>query len=106
MRELTESIVRFYLAVSLLGIKETTNLLAQYKPTESKDELEALTKAVTIKLDSYLEKLFTTGDGLQKSLLDLGFGVVDPATWNLSKFLPGKKCVNNNEEWGPIPPPD
>lgn len=97
-----KTIVRFYWAASLLGINKTTDLLAQWKSAQGDKGLDQVTDVATGLLGPYMESLFQKGDGLQTALLDLGFGVLDPANWDLSRFAPGPKCVNYGEEWGPV----
>ena len=110
MREFAESIIRLSWAVSLLGIQQTgLNLFVQGGGSQASNEPDAcepVTQAAIDQLDSYTTNLFNQGDSLQKSLLDLVFGLADPANWNPGRFFPGKKCVNYAEVWGPMPPLD
>jgi hypothetical protein len=102
MRDLVESFARFYLAVSLLGVKQATNLFGKSNQSQASQQLEEVTQAAVKQLDSYTRDLFDRADSVEKGILDLTFGAADPANWDIRKFLPKKKIINYGEEWGPM----
>ena len=120
MRELTKSFVSFSWALSLLGIKQATNLLSPGRP----NNFEPVAQAAANQLDPSMQGLFRTGDNLQRGVVNAMFGMLDPRNWNPSRWAPGAGqpgaggqsgvssgaggsscCGQPSQGWGPITPP-
>jgi len=68
MRELTKSIISFSWAVSLLGLKEATNLFQRPAQAQRADSpgCEPVTQAAVAQLDPSFQGIFRTGDNFQR----------------------------------------
>jgi hypothetical protein len=95
MKELTKSLNRFSLAMSLLGAKQLLGALerpapgsrgqAPTAPTATPD-LDAVTQAGAQRLDGAWQRAFEAGDNLQRSAVDLAFGVLTLQALNPQRF--------------------
>lgn len=110
MRELVKSAFSLSWAMSLLGLKQATNLLnPQELAKASLNDLEPVSQATINQLDPRLQGLFRTGDNLQRGMVNLMFGLFDPGNWNPSRWAPGSgstsPCSGNQsgQSWGPMP---
>lgn len=84
MRELTKSIGSFSWAMSLFGAKQMLNLL---RPARATEAFDSVTRETEHQLDDALRATFQAGDRIQRSLVDLTFGVFtlqafDPGRWS------------------------
>lgn len=73
MRELARSMASFSWAMSLFGVEQMTNLLA---PHRAVDAFGAMARSAEGVLGPRLRSAFQTGDRLQRSVMDLSFGLV------------------------------
>jgi len=113
MRELTKSLMSASWAMSLLGMREGMALL---NPTRDRflqgggpNSFEPVAQAAASQLDPSLQGIFRTGDNLQRSMVNLMFGIFDPGNWNPARWTRGagstSSCGNQSgQSWGPMPP--
>jgi hypothetical protein len=83
MRELTKSIGSFSWAMSLFGARQMLNAL---QPSRATDAFDTVTRETESQLGDALRATFQSGDRIQRSLVDLTFGMVglgalDPGRW-------------------------
>lgn len=83
MRELTKSIGSFSWAMSLFGAKQMLNAL---QPSRATDAFDTVTRETERQLGDALRATFQAGDRIQRSLVDLtfgmaGLGALDPGRW-------------------------
>ncbi len=83
MRELTKSFLSFSWAMSLFGVRQAATILSPDKATASFNHVTDATKE---ELGSATEAAFKAGDNLQRSVVDLTFGVflleaLNPTKW-------------------------
>ncbi|MFL6263783.1 MAG: hypothetical protein ACJ76Y_29160 [Thermoanaerobaculia bacterium] len=110
MREIAKSLTSFSWAVSLLGAQQLVNLVQRPTPgsgAPSSTGLDDVTRETGRQLDGYLRDVFEAGDQVQRSAIDLAYGVftlealspnrlaalsadvVRQSTSALSRLLPG-----------------
>jgi hypothetical protein len=87
MRELFKSMWSVSWALSLLGIKQSANIINTMYPNQrnwspSVVAWDRVTNAATDQLDDALKGAFRTGDSLQRGIVDLAFVMLNPAHWN------------------------
>jgi hypothetical protein len=137
MREIAKSFTSFSWAVSLLGAQQLVNLVrrpASGSGAPSSAGLDDVTRETGRQLDGYLRDVFEAGDQVQRSAVDLAYGVltlealspnrlatlsadvVRQSTSAFSRLLPGGGRLNNPSPsskgaggcqpcgWGPMPP--
>jgi hypothetical protein len=130
MRELVKSFNSFSWAMSLFWTQELLQFVRRPLPTSdhpATGDLGRVTSAGERQLGGYLQRTFEAGDRLQRSTVDLAFGVVtlevlDPnraaalsadvlrqSTTALRSLLPGgaagdSGCCGQPCGWGPMPP--
>jgi len=137
MREIAKSFTSFSWAVSLLGAQQLVNLVrrpASGSGAPSSAGLDGVTRETGRQLDGYLRDVFEAGDQVQRSAVDLAYGVftlqalspnrlaalsadvVRQSTSALSRLLPGGGRLTNPSSsnpgsrgcqpcgWGPMPP--
>jgi len=90
MKELAKSLNSFSWAMSLFGAQQAINLLR--RPAPSADHptttgLDAVTGAGERQLGGYLRRTFEAGDQVQRSAVDLVFGVVTLQVLNPSRAV-------------------
>jgi len=73
MRDLTRSVASFSWAMSLYGLEQMANLMS---PRRAAAAFEAVTRTTEGTLGPGLRTAFQTGDRLQRSVVDLSFGLV------------------------------
>ena len=83
MRELTKSIGSFSWAMSLFGARQMLNAL---QPSRAADSFDAVTRETEKHLGDLWRSTFQAGDRMQRSLVDLTFGLftlqaLDPRQW-------------------------
>ena len=83
MRELTKSILSFSWAMSLFGVRQAANVLT---PDKAAASFNNVTEAAREELGESTEATFKAGDNLQRSLVDLTFGVFSLQAFNPSKW--------------------
>src|SRR5260370_34663620 len=98
MKELTKSRNSFSLAMSLLGAKQLLGSLGRPAPGSSGQTptaptaptapagLDSLTRAGAQRLDGAWKRAFEAGDNLQRSAVDLAFGVLTLQALNPQRF--------------------
>src|SRR5260370_16730328 len=98
MKELTKSRNSFSLAMSLLGAKQLLGSLGRPAPGSSGQTptaptaptapagLDSLTRAGAQRLDGAWKRAFEAGDNLQRSAVDLAFGVLPLQALNPQRF--------------------
>jgi hypothetical protein len=77
MREIAKSFTSFSWAVSLLGAQQLVNLVR--RPASGPSEpagLDDVTRETGRQLDGYLRDVFEAGDRVQRSAVDLAYGVL------------------------------
>ncbi len=83
MRELTKSILSFSWAMSLFGVRQAANILT---PDKAAASFNNVTEAAREELGESTEATFKAGDNLQRSVVDLTFGVFSLQAFNPSKW--------------------
>jgi hypothetical protein len=73
MREFSKSLFSFSWAMSLLGVEQMANLAS---PRRAVDALGAVARSAEGTLGPGLRAVFQTGDRMQKTMVDLSFGLV------------------------------
>lgn len=73
MRELARSMASFSWAMSLFGVEQMANLLAPQRAVEA---FGAVARSAEGVLGPRLRSAFQTGDRLQRSMVDLSFGLM------------------------------
>src|SRR4051812_34898022 len=79
MREIAKSFTSFSWAVSLLGAQQLVNLVrrpASGSGAPSSAGLDDVTRETGRQLDGYLRDVFEAGDQVQRSAVDLAYGVL------------------------------
>jgi hypothetical protein len=130
MRELTKSLTSFSWALSLFGVQQVLNLLRNPLPRADHPaarELGTAARASEQQLGGTLDRIFRAGDQVQRSAIDLAFGLVSPdaldasritalsadmlrqSTSALRQLLPGAQAAGSSScgqpcGWGPMPP--
>jgi hypothetical protein len=130
MRDLAKSLNSFSWAMSLFASQQALLLLRRPLTGSGPPagvNLESVTKASERQLGGFLERTFQAGDQLQRSAVDLAFGVItlevlDPnrlislsanvlrqSTSALRSLLPGGQASGSSScgqvcGWGPMPP--
>ena len=131
MRELAKSFNSFSWAVSLLGAQQVLNLVRRPlggAQSPSPSDLGPVTQVAEGQLGSTLKNAFEAGEQVQRSAIDLAFGVLtlevlDPnrfvdlstdvlrqSTSALRRLLPGGVAATTGcgcgqaGGWGPMPP--
>lgn len=91
MRDLTKSLTSFSWAVSLLGAQQLLNLVG--RPAQGAAGagppaagLGDVTQATEGQLDGYLRDVFEAGDRVQRSAVDLAYGVITLEALNPNRF--------------------
>jgi hypothetical protein len=130
VRELAKSVGSFSWALSLLGVQQVFNLVR--RPLGDNDSsaigLDSMTRVAEGQLGSTLRSAFEAGEQMQRSVVDLAFGVLtlevaDPnrfaalsadvvrqSTAALRSLLPGSAPAATSSGcgqpcgWGPMPP--
>ncbi|HEV3036566.1 MAG TPA: hypothetical protein VHA33_02145 [Candidatus Angelobacter sp.] len=114
MRELTKSVISFSLAASLLGMKQAVGMLmpqgrSSGQPTSN--ALDAVTQTAVSQLGPSLQRIFRTGDNLQRGMVNAMLGIFDPGSWNPAAWMPGTGTGSTScsgrpaQSWGPVSPP-
>ncbi|HVT60567.1 MAG TPA: hypothetical protein VHR45_19495 [Thermoanaerobaculia bacterium] len=80
MRELTKSALSASLAMPLFGLQQMANLMRA--PGGVSSALDHVTKAAEGSLGGAMQRLFQTGDRLQKGAVDLASAVFDPKLYD------------------------
>src|SRR5215470_3492586 len=80
MRELTKSMLSFSWGMSLFGVEQLANILSSpdaHQPTnKAVAAFNAVTHTTEAQLGSVIREAFRAGDQLQRSMVDLMFGVL------------------------------
>jgi len=130
MRELAKSLTRFSWAMSLFGARELLHLVRRPIRGDghpASADLASVARAGERQLDGIFERTYAAGDRVQKSVVDLVFGMVslealDPSrmavlsanvlresTSAVRSLLPGGAAAAAGScgepcGWGPMPP--
>ncbi|HYL05415.1 MAG TPA: hypothetical protein VE075_05215 [Thermoanaerobaculia bacterium] len=130
MREITKSLTSFSWALSLFGVQQVVNFVQRPLPAADHPaarELGTAARAGEQQLGGTFERVFKAGDQVQRSAVDLAFGLVslealDPSrlatlsadllrqsTAALRALLPGGQAAGSSScgqpcGWGPMPP--
>jgi hypothetical protein len=130
MRELTKSVTSFSWAISLFGAQQLLNFVRRPVPVAdhlSTRQLGTVAEAGEEQLGGFFERAFKAGDQVQRSAVDLAFGLVstevlDPnrivalsadllrkSTSAVRTLLPGGQPGDSSScgqpcGWGPMPP--
>lgn len=131
LRELARSIGSFSWALSLFGTQQVLNLVRR-PPAGARDPaaagLGSVTRVAEGQLGGVLRNAFAAGEQVQRSAIDLAFGmmtfealspnrfvalstnVVRQSTAAMRRLLPGGAPATTGSGcqpcWGPVPPPD
>jgi hypothetical protein len=73
MREISKSLFSFSWAMSLLGVEQMVNLAS---PRRAAEAFGAVARSAERTLGPGLRSVFETGDRMQKTMVDLSFGLV------------------------------
>src|SRR5262244_848627 len=73
MREFTKSALSFSWAMSMFGAQQMLNI---FRPAKAARSFEQITSATEAELEQSLQRIFKTGDDLQKRMTDVLFGVL------------------------------
>lgn len=80
MRDVTKSLLSFSWSMSLFGLQQTGNLLANPDPTRPKpraaEAFDSVSRATEDQLGDTLRELFRAGDKMQRGMVDMFFGAV------------------------------
>ena len=130
MRELTKSVTSFSWALSLFGAQQLLNFVRRPVPVAdhaSTRELATVAQAEEEQLGGLFERAFKAGDQVQRSAVDLAFGLIGPevldpnriaalsadllrkSTAAVRTLLPGGDSGGSTScgqpcGWGPMPP--
>jgi hypothetical protein len=80
IRDLTKSVLSFSWALSLLGVKQSVNLI-QPGQQGRENAFAPLAQAASEQLDESVKGLFRTGEKLQHGMVDMAFSLLNPAGW-------------------------
>jgi len=89
MRELSKNLFSFSWALSMLGVEQMANLAS---PRRAADAFGAVARSAEGALGPGLRSVFQTGDRLQRTMVDLSFGLVGmgrPSTDDAAAGAPG-----------------
>jgi hypothetical protein len=89
MRELTKSVLSFSWAISLLGMKQAANLVTPGNESSSKrvgNVFDSITETAVGQLDESMKGVFRSGDNMQNRMVDMMFGWLNPANWNVMRW--------------------
>lgn len=79
IRDFTKSAMSFSWALSLLGLKQTANLL---RPGQrGGDLLGPMTQVAVDQLDDSMKGIYRSGDSLQSRTVDMAFAMMNPVNW-------------------------
>jgi len=123
MRELTKSFFSFSWAMSLFGLQQAVNVINPSRATQS---FKSVTKATEDEFGGITEATFRAGDSVQRSFVDLTFGVFNGQAFNPGNWMksitdalqgavgsfaqsgsaapPGGQS-SSSTGWGPVPAP-
>ena len=90
MRELAKSFNSFSWALSLLGAQQVLNLVRRPlggTPRPSASDLGPVTRVAEGQLGSTLKNAFEAGEQLQRSAIDLAFGVLTLEVLDPNRFV-------------------
>ena len=73
MREFSKNLFSFSWAMSLLGVEQMANLIS---PPRAADTFDAVARSAEGTLGPGLRSVFQTGDRMQRTMVDLSFGLV------------------------------
>lgn len=116
MRELTKSMASFSWALSLFGLEQMSKLLTPGAESNSRPSLDTVTQLTERQLGSTMRSAFRTGDSLQRGMIDLMFGFLNPNAWIPRKAMDqmragaggcgcgGWGSSSSGGGWGPMPP--
>jgi len=88
MRELVKSMVSFSWALSLLGAKQAVNLVTPgSRNPGAGNVLDPVTESAVAQLDESMKGIFRSGDNIQSKMVDMMVGIVNPAKWNVERWV-------------------
>jgi len=110
IRELTKSAVSFSWALSLLALKQATNL-GKSAQQNGGDLFSPVTHVAVGQLDDSIKGIFRSGDNVQSRMVDVAFSWMNPvnwfnpANWNLARPMGncGQTTVDSNSQARPQP---
>ena len=86
MRELSKSVLSFSWALSLLGIKQAVSLVTPgNRSPGASNVLDPITESAVGQLDESMKGIFRSGDSMQSKMVDMMFGMFNPANWNIAR---------------------
>jgi len=130
MREFTKSLFSFSWAMSLFGARQMTGLLSRPEQGQpgggSAEAMDEVTQAMEGQLGETLQKTFKAGDKLQRSAMDMMFGMfggrgmtpggMEDVMRGMSGWAGCGSCEQDAQQqqgqpedqsgWGPMPPVD
>jgi hypothetical protein len=80
VRDFTKSAISLSWALSLLGLRQTLNLLRPGQQRVS-DSLSSVTQATIGQLDGSVQGIYRIGDNLQARVVDIAFASFNPINW-------------------------
>jgi len=121
MREMAKSALSLTWALSLLGVKQAMSVMnpqgADRSMRPGTNDFEPVARAAVNQLGQSLQGAFRTGDNLQRGVMNMVFGFVDPSVWNPGRWMSGNfQCPSGcgqssqswagqpSDGWGSVPP--
>jgi hypothetical protein len=90
MREFTKSALSFSWALSLLGMKQTFNLLNWGNQSQVQRDgrlFDSVTETAVEQLDDSMKGIFRSVDNVQNRVVDMVFASFNPANWNAMNWF-------------------
>jgi len=97
-----------------MGVMSTQRL--DRSQGQGSNDFEPVAQAAVNQLGQAFQGAFRTGDNLQRGVVNMIFGMVDPGMWNPARWVPGtdsSSCGQSSQGqagqpcggWGPMPSP-
>jgi len=78
----------FSWALSLLGIKQAVSLVTPgSRGPGASNVLDPITESAVGQLDESMKGIFRSGDSMQSKMVDMMFGMFNPANWNVTRWV-------------------
>jgi hypothetical protein len=84
MRELTKSMISYAWANSLFGVQQMMNVVSAPKGDQKNPvtaAFDSVSAAATAQLNPAMKSAFDSAEGMQRSMVNMMFEVMDPTRW-------------------------
>ena len=113
IREFTKSALSFSWALSLVGLKQSVNVVSPGSQQKGVDLLTPMTQAAVEQLDESTRGFYRSGENLQARAVDMAFACMNPGNWlNPNTWMRpfskgcGQQDSNQSQDHGPSQPGD